>query len=78
MSGFLKQFRKERVLKDLLKERFIVSLVDGNAIDGLFIDADSKTMRLADCYRVTSDGTRMLLDGEMFIPRGNVTYIQKP
>ena len=77
MSSFFKSFQKERVLTSLLKERFIVSLTDGNAVEGLFIDADFKTIQLSDCYRITVDA-RVRLDGEMFIPRGNVIYIQKP
>lgn len=69
--------RPDRVIRDLLRERFLVSLTDGSAIEGLLIDADKKTLRFADCFRVTPS-LREGVDGEVFIPRTNVIYMQKP
>lgn len=75
--GIFQSSQSGRVLNSMLKERFVVSLIDGEGIEGLFLDADAKTIRLGSCFRVTNDGVRVPLDGEMFIPRGNVLYLQK-
>lgn len=69
--------RSDRLIKSILKERFLVSLTDGSAIEGLLIDADTKSLHMADCFQVTVDG-RTSVDGHIFIPRTNVLYMQKP
>lgn len=67
----------DRLIKNVLKERFLVSLTDGSAIEGLLIDADKKSFQMADCFEVTRDG-KTSVDGHLFIPRTNVLYMQKP
>jgi len=69
--------RSDRLIKDLLRERFLVSLTDGSAIEGLLIDIDNKSLHLADCFSVTPT-KRESVDGHIFIPRTNVLYMQKP
>lgn len=69
--------RSDRLVKAFLKDRFLVSLSDGTAIEGLLIDSDDKTVMLADCFRVTPQ-TRIGVDGSVFIPRSNILYMQKP
>ena len=69
--------RTDRLLRGLLRERFVVTLRNGAAFDGLLIDADDKTVRLADAFGI--DGrNRVKVDGEMFIPRAEIVYMQKP
>ena len=69
--------RTDRLLRGLLRERFVVTLRNGAAFDGLLMDADDKTIRLADASGI--DGrNRVKVDGEMFLPRTEVVYMQKP
>ena len=73
--------RTDRVLKSLIKEKFLVSMVDGTAIEGLLIDADDKIIHLANCEQVVvndSSTNRFKVDGQVLIPRTNVLYMQKP
>ena len=68
---------KDRLLKNLLRERFVVTLRGGAAFDGLLVDADEKTVRLVDSFAL--DGkSRVSVDGELFIPRSEIVYLQKP
>ena len=69
--------RKDRLLRGLLRDRFVVTLRDGASFDGLLVDADEKTVRLVDAFAL--DGTkRVKVDGELFIPRAEITYLQRP
>jgi len=69
--------RTDRLLRGLLRERFVVTLRNGAAFDGLLIDADDKTARLADAFGI--DGrNRVKVDGELFIPRAEIVYLQRP
>ena len=69
--------RRDRLLKQLLRDRFVVTLRGGESFDGLLADADEKTVRLVDAFAL--DGkNRMSVDGELFIPRGEVVYMQRP
>ena len=69
--------RRDRLLKQLLRDRFVVTLRGGESFDGLLADADEKTVRLVDAFAL--DGkNRVSVDGELFIPRGEVVYMQRP
>lgn len=69
--------KKDRVINYYLKDRFLISLTDGSAIEGLLLEVDEKTISLTDCFRVTIQ-TRISVDGTLFIPRSNILYMQKP
>ena len=69
--------RKDRLLRQLLRERFVITLRHGESFDGLLADTDDKTVRLVDAFAL--DGkNRVSVDGELFIPRGEVVYMQRP
>ena len=73
--------RSDRVLKNLLKEKFLVSLNDGTSIEGLLIEMDDKTLQFANCQQVVikdSVTSRHEVDGQVFIPRSTILYLQKP
>lgn len=69
--------RKDRLLKKMLLERFVVTLRSGESFDGLLADADTKTIRLVSSYAL-SGKDRVSVDGELFIPRDEVIYLQRP
>ena len=69
--------RADRLVRAALRERFVLTLRSGETFDGLLVDADPKTYRLANAWAV--DGkNRVSVDGELFVPRDQVAYLQKP
>jgi small nuclear ribonucleoprotein (snRNP)-like protein len=67
----------DRILKRLLRERFLVTLKNGEAFDGLLVEADTYTLRLANAFVVQKAG-RLEVNGDLYIPRADVAYLQKP
>ncbi len=53
-----------------------MTLTNGDAFDGLLIDADERTIRLGSVFAV-GERTRIQVDGEMFVPRLEVRYMQR-
>lgn len=69
--------RRDRLVRQALRERFVVTLHTNETFDGLLLDADDKTIHLADAYLL--DGNqRHKVDGELYLPRSGVAYMQKP
>lgn len=67
---------RDRLLRSMLRERFVVTIRSGEAFEGLLIDADEKTIRLADGWTV-AQGRRHSIDGEIYLSRGEVLYMQR-
>lgn len=68
---------RDRLVRKSLRERFVATLKDGASFDGLLVDADVKTFRFVDAWAL--DGrNRVKVDGELFLPRSEVSYLQKP
>lgn len=70
--------KRDRLVRQVLKERFVVTLRDGSSFDGLLLDADEKTFRFGDAQAIDARSARARVDGELFIPRAEVLYLQKP
>lgn len=70
--------RADRLVRRVLRERFVVTLRSGETFDGLLVDADAKTFRMANACAVDAKGGRVAVDGELFVPRDQVTYFQRP
>ena len=69
--------RRDRLLKQLLRERFVITLRHGESFDGLLADVDEKTVRLVDAFAL--DGkNRVSVDGDLLIPRPEIVYLQRP
>ena len=68
---------RDRVIRAHLREEFLVTLADGTGLQGLLVEADDKTIVLANVSQVERDRT-VPVDGQLFIPRSNVLYLQKP
>lgn len=70
-------FGRDRLVRQALRERFVVTLTTGESFQGLLLDADEKTVRLSDAYAL--DGkSRVKVDGDLYLPRLTVAYMQKP
>ncbi len=69
--------RRDRLVRQALRERFVATLRSGESFDGLLVDVDEKTYRFADAWAL--DGAnRVSVDGEIFLPRDQVAYLQRP
>lgn len=69
--------RRDVLVRRAVKERFVATLRGGETFDGLLIAADAKTFRFADAWAL--DGKdKVSVDGELFLPRSEVLYLQKP
>lgn len=68
---------RDRLLRSMLRERFVVTLRGGEAFEGLLIDADDKTIRLADAWTV-AQSRRHSIDGDLYLARAEVLYLQRP
>jgi small nuclear ribonucleoprotein (snRNP)-like protein len=69
--------RSDRLLKSLLRERFIVTLKSGETFDGLLDQWDDRNLLFVDAYAV-AENARVSLDGPgLWLPRENVAYLQR-
>ena len=58
-------------------DRYVVTLVSGETFEGLLSSADGGVLRFVDAYAL-DDKSRIKVDGELFLDRVNVAYMQKP
>lgn len=69
--------RRDRLVRQCLRDRFVVTLRTKETFEGLLIDADDKTVHLSDAHLI--DGSSSLsVDGDLFLPRAEVVYMQRP
>lgn len=70
--------RPDRLLRDKIRTRYLVTLDDDQTFDGLLVDADANHIVLADAESVAGNGDRLKVDGHLWIPRFAVRYMQQP
>jgi hypothetical protein len=68
---------RDRLLKQYLRERFVITLKTGETFDGLLDSWDETTLELLDPYAV-GENTRVAVDGRLYLPRAQVAYMQRP
>ena len=69
--------RRDRLVRQALRARFVVNLCGGESFDGLLMDIDDQTIQLVDAFAL--DGkNRVSVDGTVYLPRSEVAYMQKP
>lgn len=66
------------VLHDRLRSTVLVTLKSGETYQGALFDADAHSVVLRGTESLGSDGSRVSVDGELLILRGDVAYIQRP
>lgn len=69
--------RRDSLVRQSLRERFIFTLRSSESFDGLLLDADDKTIRVGDAYALQGS-SRIAVDGELYLPRAELAYMQKP
>lgn len=68
--------RSDRVLRGVIRERFLVTLQSGEAFEGVLADADAKSVVLNDPFLVR-EKDRTSVDSDLFIPRAEIRYMQR-
>jgi hypothetical protein len=58
--------------------RVLVNLTDGTAIDGLLVEQKGALLVLSDCTVHFAGAEPQNVDGEIYIERDRVLYLQKP
>lgn len=69
--------RADRVVRQYLRTRFVITMKPGQTWSGVLLEADDRTLRLSDARLINSDGTETSADGHVFLPRGDVAYMQR-
>lgn len=70
--------RADRLLKERLRDRFVVTLVTGESFDGLLNDADDKTVVMVNAGVLRDGGALAPVDGELVLRRESIAYMQRP
>ncbi|MET4780818.1 hypothetical protein ABIB56_000800 [Glaciihabitans sp. UYNi722] len=69
--------RRDRLIRDAERERFLVTLVDGEAFDGILVDWDEGHFVLADADSISANGDRLRIDNSLWLPRSRIKYMQR-
>lgn len=70
----------KKLLRLRIRRRCIVTLKTGDAFSGVLYDADSEALvlREAEALGAGERRTNLVVDGEVLILRGDVSYVQLP
>lgn len=71
---------RDRLLRTALRERFVVTLDDGSAFDGLLDDVDEHSIRFLDAHSVPTGNSEepVSVDGWLYVDRLRIAYMQRP
>ncbi len=67
---------RDRILKQYLRRRFLITTKDDQTWSGVVLEADAFTLRLHDAELINRDQTRTKADGQVFLPRADIAYMQ--
>lgn len=70
--------RRDRLVRQSLRQRFVFTMLSGETFEGLLLDADSLTVHVADAFALQGQSPRLAVDGELYLPRAEIAYMQKP
>lgn len=68
---------RDRLLKQALRERFMVTLKSGQAFDGLLDEQDALHLVFVDANAHVDGNHPASVAGELYLARANVAYMQK-
>jgi small nuclear ribonucleoprotein (snRNP)-like protein len=69
---------RSRLIRRALRDRFVVTMTDGETFEGILRDADDRHLVLVDAAPVDGESERRPIDGELFLQIANVRYMQRP
>jgi hypothetical protein len=67
--------QRDRLLRQVVKERFVVTQKTGAMFTALLLDVDNRSFHFAD-VSVLEQGVERPAQGQLFIDRANVAYMQ--
>jgi len=67
---------RDKLVRDALRDRFVVTMKDGGTFDGLLDDVDDRTICLREATVLSS--ARTPIDGRVLLNRADVAYMQRP
>jgi hypothetical protein len=70
--------KPDRIIRSLIRDRFVVALLDDTTFEGVLIDSDDRSIEIADASQVLLDGKLQKVDGHLVFDRLNIQYLQKP
>lgn len=69
--------RRDRLLRDIVRTKFVVVMTDGATFRGLLDEHDDGHLVMVQAEALTADGATKV-DGRLYLPRDRVAYLQKP
>lgn len=69
---------RRSLIRRALRDRFLVTLITGEAFEGVLLDADDRHLVLVDAAQVTADGDRVAADGKLWLQAADIAYMQQP
>jgi hypothetical protein len=68
--------RPDRLIRSMLRTRYVATLNTEETFEGVLIDADDRHLVLADAVAIAANGDRVSVDGQLWLPRPAVKYMQ--
>ena len=68
---------RDRLLKQMVRDRFVITLLNGQTFDGLLDRFDATHLELVDSHQITAEGKHPI-DGRFYLPRVQVAFMQRP
>lgn len=68
--------RKDRLLRDAERGRFLFTLDTEEAFEGVLVDWDEAHFVIDNAFSVAPTGDRLAIDGPFWLPRPRVKYHQ--
>lgn len=69
--------RRDRIIREHVRERFIIATASGDTWDGLLEDWDADHLVFVN-VQALSEGKWLPFDGELWLRRVAINYMQKP
>lgn len=66
------------LFRQRIRQRVIVTLKDERSFAGVLFDADPELIILRNSEALSRDGSRVHVDGELLLLRGDIAFIQRP
>lgn len=68
--------RTDRLLRKFLRYRYLVTMTGGDSFLGVLTDIDLQHLIIADAAQVDARGGHLRVDGQLWLPRSQVRYMQ--
>lgn len=68
----------DRIVANLVRQRFVVTLKSGETFDGVLTEADTHTLLLLSATSVAPGRDPIPVDGVLILSRADIAYMQRP